>query len=124
RGGIVVDDHLRTNDPDIYAVGECALHRGAIFGLVAPGYQMADVVAQLLSGNQAEFTGADMSTKLKLLGVDVASFGEALANTERSIVYEDLVKGIYKKLVLSNDGSRLLGGSLVGDTTEYANLHH
>ncbi len=123
RGGIVVDDRLRTNDPDVYAIGECALHRGFVYGLVAPGYQMADVVAQGLVGGQESFTGADMSTKLKLMGVDVASFGQALANTERSIVYEDLVKGVYKKLVLSNDGKRLLGGSLVGDTSDYSKLH-
>ncbi len=124
RGGIVVDDRLRTNDPDVFAIGECALHRGFVYGLVAPGYQMADVVARSLLGGQESFTGADMSTKLKLMGVDVASFGQALASTERSIVYEDLVKGIYKKLVLSSDGKRLLGGSLVGDASDYAKLHH
>jgi nitrite reductase (NADH) large subunit len=124
RGGIVVDDRLRTNDPDIFAIGECALHRGMIYGLVAPGYDMADVVAQQLCASKGEFTGADMSTKLKLMGVDVASFGDALATSERSIVYEDLVKGVYKKLVLSDDGARLIGGCLVGDSNEYAQLHH
>ncbi len=124
RGGIVVDDRLRTNDPDVFAVGECALHRGMIYGLVAPGYEMADAVAQQLMGKQVEFSGADMSTKLKLMGVDVASFGDALANTDRSIVYEDLVKGIYKKLVLNQSGDKLIGGSLVGDTSDYAQLHH
>lgn len=124
RGGIVVDDRLRTNDPDVFAIGECALHRGATYGLVAPGYDMADAVARQLTGESVEFTGADMSTKLKLMGVDVASFGDALANTDRSIVYEDLVKGVYKKLILSSDGKRLIGGSLVGDTGDYASLHH
>jgi nitrite reductase (NADH) large subunit len=124
RGGIVVDDRLRTNDPDIFAIGECALHRGMIYGLVAPGYEMADAVAQQLCAAKAEFSGADMSTKLKLMGVDVCSFGDALATTERSIVYEDLVKGVYKKLVLSDDGTRLVGGCLVGDASEYAQLHH
>src|SRR6185295_14367466 len=74
RGGVVVDDHCRTSDPDIYAVGECALWSGRIYGLVAPGYQMAQVAARHLAGEaDAKFGGADMSTKLKLMGVDVAS---------------------------------------------------
>ncbi len=124
RGGIVVDDLLRTSDPDVYAVGECALHRGMIYGLVAPGYDMADVLARNLCGERRVFSGADMSTKLKLLGVDVASFGDALTKTDRCIVYEDLVKGVYKKLVISDDGERLIGGSLVGDANEYGQLLH
>jgi nitrite reductase (NADH) large subunit len=124
RGGVLVDDHLRSSDPDVYAIGECALHRGMIYGLVAPGYEMADTVARSLAGQPSEFVGADLSTKLKLLGIDVASFGDALLKSERSIVYEDLVKGVYKKLVLSDDGERLLGGSLVGDAGEYAKLLH
>lgn len=124
RGGVVVDDLLRTSDPDVYAVGECALHRGMIYGLVAPGYDMADALARNLCGERRVFTGADMSTKLKLMGVDVASFGDALAKTDRAIVYEDLVKGVYKKLVISDDGERLIGGSLVGDANEYGQLLH
>ncbi len=124
RGGIVVDDGLATSDPDIFAVGECALHRGMIYGLVGPGYEMADVVAQRLTGRRADFSGADMSTKLKLMGVDVASFGEALASSDRAIVFQDSVKGVYKKLILSEDGQRLLGGSLVGEADEYARLLH
>jgi nitrite reductase (NADH) large subunit len=124
RGGVVIDDQMRTSDPDVYAVGECCVHRGMVYGLVAPGYDMAEVLARNLCGERRVFTGADMSTKLKLLGVDVASFGDPLAKTERSIVYEDLVKGVYKKLVLSEDGTRLLGGSLVGDASEYGQLLH
>ena len=124
RGGVVVDDQLRTSDEDIYAIGECALHRGSIYGLVGPGWEMADTLAKSMTGSPSEFSGADMSTKLKLMGVDVASFGDALASSERTIVYEDLVKGVYKKLVLSDDGERLLGGSLVGDSSEYAQLLH
>lgn len=124
RGGILVDDQLRTNDPEIFAIGECALHRGMIYGLVAPGYEMADAVARTLTGTPTEFLGADMSTKLKLMGVDVASFGDSLSTSVRTIVFEDRVKGIYKKLVLSEDCGKLLGGCLVGDAKEYAQLLH
>jgi nitrite reductase (NADH) large subunit len=124
RGGIVVDDRLRTSDPDIFAIGECALHRGSVYGLVAPGYEMADAVASQLTGSGKDFHGADTSTKLKLMGVDVASFGESLMQSERSIVYEDLVKGVYKKVILSEDGQRVLGGSLVGDASDFAELVH
>ncbi|MFI4979361.1 MAG: FAD-dependent oxidoreductase, partial [Nevskiales bacterium] len=88
RGGIVVDEACSTSDPDIYAIGECALYQGRIYGLVAPGYQMAQVVAdQLLGKEGAGFTGADMSTKLKLMGVDVASLGDAHGTTKGSLAY-------------------------------------
>ena len=122
RGGVVIDDACRTSDPNIYAIGECALWRGKVFGLVAPGYQMAQTVASQLSGTAAAvFTGADMSTKLKLLGVDVASVGDAHAATPGSRTYSfvDGRKDLYKKLVVSEDGSRLLGAVLVGDTDAY-----
>jgi nitrite reductase (NADH) large subunit len=122
RGGIVIDDACRTSDPNIYAIGECALWRGKVFGLVAPGYQMAQTVASRLAGvAEASFTGADMSTKLKLLGVDVASVGDAHAATPgaRTYSFVDGRKDFYKKLVVSEDGSRLLGAVLVGDTDAY-----
>jgi nitrite reductase (NADH) large subunit len=121
RGGISVDDTCRTSDPDIFAIGECAAWRGQTFGLVAPGYQMATVAARQLAGKDAAFTGADMSTRLKLLGVDVASIGDAHATAEgaRSCVLLDEHRRLYKKLVLSADGSRLLGGIMVGDTADY-----
>jgi nitrite reductase (NADH) large subunit len=125
RGGIVIDDHCRTSDPDIYAVGECALWNGRIYGLVAPGYQMAEVAARHLAGEaDARFTGADMSTKLKLMGVDVASIGDALGTTPGVLdyVYTDPVKGIYKKLVVSGDGRSLRGAILVGEAAEYGSL--
>ncbi|MDQ1725697.1 MAG: nitrite reductase large subunit, partial [Frankiaceae bacterium] len=124
RGGIVVDDTCRTSDPAVYAIGECALAQGRIYGLVAPGYAMAEVVADRLLGGQAEFTGADMSTKLKLLGVDVASFGDAHGATDGalSVVYADPIGGVYKKLVVSDDAQTLLGGVLVGDASTYASL--
>ena len=122
RGGIVIDDTCRTSDPRIYAVGECALWRGQVFGLVAPGYQMAQTVAARLAGvPDAGFAGADMSTKLKLLGVDVASVGDAHAATPgaRTYSFVDGRRELYKKLVVSEDGSRLLGAVLVGDTDAY-----
>ncbi|MBI3916215.1 MAG: nitrite reductase large subunit [Betaproteobacteria bacterium] len=125
RGGIVIDEHCRTSDPDIYAVGECALWNGRIYGLVAPGYQMAEVAARHLAGEaDARFSGADMSTKLKLLGVDVASIGDALGTTSGSLdyVYTDPVAGIYKKLVVAGDGKALLGVILVGDAADYGTL--
>ena len=124
RGGIIVTDECVTSDPNVYAIGECALAQGRIYGLVAPGYAMAEVVADRLLGGTAEFGGADMSTKLKLLGVDVASFGDAHGATEGAlqVVYADPVGGVYKKLVVSDDAQTLLGGILVGDASTYASL--
>jgi nitrite reductase (NADH) large subunit len=122
RGGIVVNDHLQTSDPSIYAIGECALHKGMIYGLVAPGYEMAQVVVNnLLNPGSGQFTGYDMSTKLKLIGVDVASFGDPFINGEstRTITIEDKHKGIYKRINVSEDGKQLLGGVLVGDAEQY-----
>ncbi|MDX2196489.1 MAG: nitrite reductase large subunit NirB [Cytophagales bacterium] len=121
RGGIVVNNLLQTSDPDIYAIGECALHQGMIYGLVAPGYEMAEVVlSQILSDNKT-FTGYDMSTKLKLIGVDVASFGNPfIAEPDcKTISVTDNAKGIYKRINISNDGKYLLGGILVGDAEMY-----
>lgn len=126
RGGVIVDDDLTTNDPNIFAIGECAQHRGTIYGLVAPGYDMADILARRLAGEDCQFAGGDLSTKLKLLGVDVASFGDPFADQEgvaaRRVVIEDRVAGVYQKLVVSADGERLVGGILVGDTAPYMSL--
>jgi nitrite reductase (NADH) large subunit len=122
RGGIVIDSNCQTSDPDIYSIGECALWNGKLFGLVAPGYQMAQVVAdRLLGKTDSLFGGADMSTKLKLLGVDVASLGDAHAATvgARCYTFVDERKQIYKKLVVNEDFSRLLGGVLIGDAEDY-----
>ncbi len=123
RGGILVNDLLQTSDPDIYAIGECALHNSMIYGLVAPGYDMADIVAtQLLTGTSAKtFAGFDMSTKLKLIGVDVASFGDPFCEQipHRTIVWEDRLAGVYKRLNITEDGKHLLGGILVGDAEAY-----
>jgi len=125
RGGILVDNLLRTSDENIYAIGECAIHEGVLYGLVAPGYEMASAVAKTILGEKTEFRGADMSTKLKLLGFDVASLGDPFADEDestRTVVYQDLVKGIYKKLIVDASGKKLLGAILVGDTVEYATL--
>jgi nitrite reductase (NADH) large subunit len=124
RGGIVIDNACRTSDPHIYAIGECALWNGQLFGLVAPGYDMARAVAKQLLGDTAEFAGADMSTKLKLMGVDVASIGDAHGSTPGSRAYQfsDERKQVYKKLVVSECGKYLLGGVMVGDAGEYGTL--
>ena len=155
RGGIVINNQCQTTDPDVYAIGECALWSGKIFGLVAPGYEMAGVATAHIThslslrerarvrgavspegvpsplaplpegeGNLPEFTGADMSTKLKLLGVDVASIGDAHCTTPdaRSYVFTDEVKQLYKKLVVTPDNKILLGAVLIGDAEEYGTL--
>ncbi len=125
RGGIVIDYKCKTTDSDIFAIGECALFGGRIFGLVAPGYRMAETVAAELTGDtEAGFHGADMSTKLKLLGVDVGSIGDAHGRTEgaMSFVFSDQRENVYKRLVTSADGKNLLGAVLVGDSAEYDTL--
>jgi len=125
RGGVLVDGRCRASAGDVYAVGEVAAVDGRCYGLVAPGYAMADVVAGQLCGDAAKrFPGADLSTKLKLLGVDVASFGDphGTAGEALEVVVDDAVAGTYKKLVLSADGTTLLGGVLVGDAAEYTTL--
>ncbi|MEU6053040.1 nitrite reductase large subunit NirB [Streptomyces xanthochromogenes] len=125
RGGIVVDAQCRTSDPAVFAIGECALAAdGRVYGLVAPGYDMAETAADTIAGTaERTFTGADLSTKLKLLGVDVASFGDAHGTAEGclDVVYSDSRSGVYKKLVVSGDGV-LLGGVLVGDADAYGML--
>jgi nitrite reductase (NADH) large subunit len=125
RGGIAIDSECRTNDHNIYAIGECAAWNDQTFGLVAPGYEMARVAAKHIAGDtSASFAGADMSTKLKLMGVDVASIGDAQGKTphSRSYQYVDEVKQIYKKIVVSPDGKQLLGAVLVGNADEYGTL--
>jgi nitrite reductase (NADH) large subunit len=124
RGGVAVDAAGRTADEHVYAIGECASVDGTAYGLVAPGFALADVVADRLLGGAAEFPGADTSTKLKLLGVDVASFGDAHARTEGAleVTLNNPVERSYAKLVVSDDASTLLGGVLVGDASRYAML--
>ncbi|MFC9703313.1 nitrite reductase large subunit NirB [Streptomyces sp. NPDC056943] len=125
RGGVAVDERCRTTDPYVYAIGECAqTSDGRVYGLVAPGYQMAEAVADQLAGDGTTvFTGADTSTKLKLLGADVASFGDPFAGGPQAteIVFSDGREGVYKKLLLGPEG-QLLGGILVGDADAYGSL--
>jgi nitrite reductase (NADH) large subunit len=131
RGGIVINDYCQTSDEDIYAIGECALWDNKIFGLVAPGYQMAKVsaahiVSSLITHEEPAlaFKGADMSTKLKLLGVDVASIGDAHGHTagSQSYVFNDDIAEVYKRLIVSADGKKLLGAVLVGEAEAYGTL--
>jgi len=125
RGGITVNNNCQTSDSDVYSIGECALWEGRIFGLVAPGYQMAKAAVDAIAGNnESEFAGADMSTKLKLMGVDVASIGDAHGNTpnSKSYSYNDEHNQVYKKIVVSEDGKKLLGSVLIGDAEAYGGL--
>lgn len=121
RGGILVNEKMQTSDPCIFAIGECALYNEMIYGLVAPGYEMAEVVVSGLLEGEKTFHGFDMSTKLKLIGIDVASFGDAfIAEPDcRTITFEDNHKGVYKRINISSDGKYLLGGILVGDAESY-----
>ncbi len=125
RGGFKVNEQLQTNDPNIYAIGEAASYKDMVYGLVAPGYDMADTVVDQIFGSATKrFVGADMSTKLKLIGIDVGSFGDALGETENCvpIIFEDKNSGVFKRVNLSPDKKQLLGGILVGDAKEYSML--
>jgi nitrite reductase (NADH) large subunit len=125
RGGVLTDNACCTSDPAVYAIGECAAVEGRIYGLVSPGYAQARAVADRLAGGAATFDGADMSTKLKLLGVDVASFGDAHGTTPgcHELTFDDPIAGVYKKIVIAPDKDKLLGGILVGDAGDYGTLH-
>ena len=124
RGGIFVNSRFETSDPDIYAIGECALYDNMTYGLIGPGYKMADVLANNLMGRSDEFTGADMSAKLKLMGVDVASFGDPFAGGDKiaSLTLMDSERGVYKKLLIEKKARTLVGGMLIGDASDYARL--
>ncbi|SDZ99066.1 nitrite reductase large subunit NirB [Microbulbifer marinus] len=124
RGGIVIDESCRTSDANIFAIGECALYDNRIFGLVAPGYTMARTAVAQLCGESSSFTGADMSTKLKLLGVQVGSIGDAHGRAEgaAAITFVDEQSGVYKRMITDADGKKLLGAVLVGDTGDYDQL--
>ena len=125
RGGIVINDYCQTSNADIYAIGECALWKNKIYGLVAPGYDMARIAAKHVMEQACnEFAGADMSTKLKLMGVDVASVGDAHAMTPNALsyFYADEAAQVYKKIVVNRDKTQLLGAVLVGCAKEYNDL--
>lgn len=127
RGGVVVNDLMQTSDPDIFAVGEVASHKGMCYGLVNPGYEMAEVAAKHLTGHPDKtFAAGDLSAKLKLMGVDVASFGIYEGHPDwdgaKPFSYYDPFKKVYKNLLFNPSGTRLLGGMLVGDTSDYGKL--
>ncbi|MBT8160002.1 nitrite reductase large subunit NirB [Arthrobacter sp. GN70] len=124
KGGVVINDHCATSVPGVWAIGEVANFGGMCLGLVAPANTMAEIVADRLHGGQATFPGFDTATKLKLSGVDVASFGDAFAKTEHAleIVYADPARGVYQKIVTTDDAKTLLGGIFVGDATPYMSL--
>ena len=112
--GIVVDDTLQTGAPDIFALGECAEHRGICYGLVEPAYEQARVLARHLAGRAAAYEGSVVATNLKVSGVGVFSAGDFMgAEGSEAIVLNDASGGAYKKLVIS--GGRLTGAVLVGD---------
>ncbi|MCC9066073.1 nitrite reductase large subunit NirB [Flavobacterium piscisymbiosum] len=125
RGGVVVNNQMQTSDPSIFAIGEVALYNQNIYGLVAPGYEMADVAAeQILNGSKTMRETIDMSTQLKLIGVEVASFGDPFVenNDVTAIIYENKLSGIYKRINVTKDSKTLLGGILVGDSSDYNSL--
>ncbi len=118
RGGVLVDDRCRSSDESIWAVGECAELRGRRYGLLPPGLAMAEVAVDQLLGGSAKFAGADTSIRLRLAGVEAASFGELTGGLD--VTFADPAGGVYAKLVLSaDDGVTLLGGVLVGDASAY-----
>ena len=125
RGGIWVDNTMRTSDESVFAIGEAALYNNMIYGLVAPGYDMADVaVEQITGGDKVMVPSIDMSTQLKLIGTEVASFGDPFIEGDEvsAIVYENKHRGIYKRINVTSDGTKLLGGILVGDSSDYNTL--
>ncbi|MGA9639016.1 nitrite reductase large subunit NirB [Flavobacterium sp.] len=125
RGGIVVNNKMQTSDPSIFAIGEVALYNHMIYGLVAPGYEMADVAAeQIMEGDKTMREVIDMSTQLKLIGVEVASFGDPFIENDEvtAIVFENKFNGTYKRINVTKDGKTLLGGILVGDSSDYNGL--
>lgn len=117
--GIVVDDQMRSSDPDIFALGECVEHRGATYGLVAPLYEMAGVLATTLVGEPAAYNGSVTATKLKVTGIDLFSAGDfAEAPDREEIVLRDAARGVYRRLVLKDN--RVIGTVLYGDTGDGA----
>jgi nitrite reductase (NADH) large subunit len=113
RGGVRVDDSLQTSDPNIYAIGECASHRGICYGLVAPGYKMADLLAENFLGKRRKFTGSDQSTRLKLAGIEVSTLGDFQEEGE-TLRWQNA--GGFREIVLQN--GRLVGATAVGAWNE------
>lgn len=151
-GGFVVGEDLQTSVPDIYAIGDCSCWKDQTFGIIAPGVEMADILSfNLTEGRSQEprkFTRIDPSTKLKLLGIDVASFGDFFADRDgptfanglrrtlpgepkdchsgappvKALTYKDPFSAVYKKYLFTLDGKYVVGGMMIGDTNDYAKL--
>ena len=124
RGGILVDEHCRTEDPHVWAIGEVANILGRTWGLVAPANAMAEATARNLTGGDAEVAEFDVATTLKFSGVEVAGFGDRLGRTPGSleVLYADPARGMYQKIVVSQDAKTLLGGVFVGDASPFDSL--
>ncbi|HEX2942469.1 MAG TPA: nitrite reductase large subunit NirB [Rhodopila sp.] len=118
--GVQVDDGMRTSDPAVFAVGECVEHRGAVFGLVAPLYEMAKVAADRISGiAETDYVPAVTGTRLKVTGIDMFSAGDFMGDAETDdIVFRDAARGVHKKLVVRGD--KLIGAVLYGDARDSA----
>jgi nitrite reductase (NADH) large subunit len=116
RRGIIVDDQMQTNVPGIFAIGECAEHRGSVYGLVEPAYEHARVAAQTICGHQAGYTGTVLATNLKVSGVPVFSAGDFEGADREHIIWNDAASGSYRKFVVNEN--RLTGVVLIGDTTD------
>lgn len=117
--GIVVDDQIRTSDPDIFALGECGEHRGTVYGLVAPLYEMAGILAKTLVDEEATYKGSVAATKLKVTGISLFSAGDfAEGDNREEIVLRDAQNGIYKRLILKEN--KIVGAVLYGETSDGA----
>ena len=115
--GILVDDQMRTSDPDVFAIGECAEHRGVAYGLVEPAYEHAKTVARTLAGERdAAYAGSILATNLKVSGVSLFSAGDFMGEGKEALVYEDEAQHIYKKIVIDDD--KVAGAVLYGDTAD------
>lgn len=114
--GIVVNDQLKTSAKDIYALGECVEHRGQVYGLVAPLYEQAQVLAENLAGKTSSYQGSFVSTKLKVTGISLFSAGDFKGSSEsESLVYKDLNQNVYRKIVLKDN--KIQGAVMFGDVT-------
>ena len=112
--GVLVDDELRTSDPNIRAIGDCAEHRGTVYGLVAPAWEQAATVAARLTGTPASYRGSRLVTRLKAGGIDLASMGTVAAGPDAEVVsFADPARGTYARLVIRDD--RIAGAVLLGD---------
>ena len=119
RGGIAIDNHLKTSAESVYAIGECALHEGLLYGLAAPGYAMADVLVRQFLGQETSYNGSSLSTTLKFMGIDVAVHGDYLSPGTQYFYKEE---GIYRKIITQSD--KITGVISIGEWKELAELQN